>query len=312
MHYLNQVSGWLCLDKPEGISSNFAMVKVRRIFGEKTGYIGTLDPFATGVLPIAIGEARKFIQYTNESEKVYVFTIEFGKTTDTLDKYGKVINETSYIPSIQQLHNVLHEFVGKISQMPPAFSAIKINGVRACDMVRNGKEVNLNSRDVSIFSLKVIEDHLDRAQVTLEVSCSKGTYVRSLARDIAEKLNSLGYVTALRRTRSGFFSINNAISLENLSKIKDTKELIGVLSPLESPLDDIPALYLKEVDAIRLQRGLRVSVDDVGFSSSIVKVFDVENRRFYGLGRLSDHGELSAVRMCIDEINKGVKDVDSK
>lgn len=312
MQCFNRISGWLCLDKPEGISSNFAMVKVRRIFGEKTGYVGTLDPFATGVLPIAVGEARKFIPYVDETKKVYVFTVQFGKTTDTLDKCGCVTGETGCVPSVQQLQGVLPKFTGKITQMPPAFSAIKINGVRACDMARSGKQVELKPREISVFSLDIVEDNLSRRQATLAVTCSKGTYVRSLARDIAEELGSLGYVTELRRNQAGFFSIQNAITLENLSKIKDTRELIRVLSPLESPLDDIPALFVKEFDAIKLQRGLHVFIENRGFLSGAVKVFDVENRKFYGVGDLSDHGELKAVRMCIDETNKGVIDVDSK
>lgn len=312
MHYLNQLSGWLCLDKPEGISSNFAMVKVRRILEEKTGYIGTLDPFASGVLPIAVGEARKFIQYTNEAEKKYTFTVVFGKTTNTLDRNGQIIAETSVIPSVGQVREIIPSFLGTITQVPPMFSAIKINGVRACDRARKGEKVDLKSREVRIFDLRIVGDNIADAEITLEVACSKGTYVRSLARDIAEKLGSLAYVKELRRTKAGFFSINNAITLEKLIEMKDTSKLTGVLYPLESPLDDIPALYVKEEEAVRLQRGLCISVERGNSMSSVVKIFGNETRRFYGVGRLSEHGVVNAVRMCIDEASKGVKDVDSK
>ncbi len=312
MRYLNQLSGWLCLDKPEGISSNFAMVKVRRILEEKTGYIGTLDPFASGVLPIAVGEVRKFIQYTNETEKKYIFTMVFGKSTDTLDKNGQIIAETSAIPTVQQVMEVIPSFMGKITQVPPAFSAIKINGVRACDMVRRGKSVELKPREIQIFDLKITNDNLRNAEITLEVTCSKGTYVRSLARDIAEKLGSLSYVKELRRTKAGFFSINNAITLEKLIEMKDTNKLTSVLYPLESPLDDIPALYVEEEEAVKLQRGLCISVEREGSEASVVKIFGNKTRKFYGVGRLSEHGVVNAVRMCIDEASKGVKDVDSK
>ncbi|MCR5225319.1 MAG: tRNA pseudouridine(55) synthase TruB [Alphaproteobacteria bacterium] len=304
MQYLNQLSGWLCLDKPEGISSNFAMVKVRRILEEKTGYIGTLDPFASGVLPIAVGEARKFIQYTNESEKKYTFTIVFGKTTDTLDRNGQIIAETSVVPSVEQVKGVILSFLGTITQVPPMFSAIKINGVRACDRARKGEKIDLKSREVHIFDLRIVEDNLASAEITLEVACSKGTYVRSLARDIAEKLGSLSYVKELRRTKAGFFSINNAITLEKLIEMKDTSKLTGVLYPLESPLDDIPALYVKEEEAVKLQRGLCISVEQEEPTSSVVKIFGNETRKFYGVGRLSEHGVVNAVRMCVDEANK--------
>jgi len=312
MHYLNQLSGWLCLDKPEGISSNFAMVKVRRIFEENTGYIGTLDPFASGVLPIAVGEARKFIQYTNESEKKYTFTVVFGKTTNTLDRNGQIIAETSVIPTVERVREIIPSFLGTITQIPPMFSAIKINGVRACDRARKGEKVDLKSREVCIFDLRIVGDNIADAEITLKVTCSKGTYVRSLARDIAEKLGSLAYVKELRRTKAGFFSINNAITLEKLIEMKDTNKLTGVLYPLESPLDDIPALYVEEEEAVKLQRGLCISVERESSEASIVRIFGNETQKFYGVGRLSEHGVINAVRMCIDEANKGVKDVDSK
>ncbi|MDR0968106.1 MAG: tRNA pseudouridine(55) synthase TruB [Holosporaceae bacterium] len=334
------ISGWICLDKPAGMSSNAAMIKVRKILGENTGYVGTLDPFATGVLPIAVGEARKFIRFVEESEKEYVFTVVFGKTTDTLDKDGEIVATTDNIPNAKAISDALSKFVGEIEQIPPAFSAIKINGRRACDRVRNGESVELKSRRIRIFELEMIqessllssasshlrhceEDEVRRGnleknerqdarllrrpaprndvsgeirEITFRVLCSKGTYVRSLARDIAEKLGSLAYVKTLRRTKSGFFSTNNIISLEKLIEINDTSKLNEVLASVESPLDDIPALYLRSESVVKLRNGLKVSYECFEESSN-VKIFDDESGKFCGIGFVSDDGLIKPVRM---------------
>ena len=294
------ISGWLCLDKPFGMSSNAAMSRVKRIFhGERTGYIGTLDPFATGVLPIAIGEARKFIPYVNEEKKNYIFTMVFGTETDSLDIDGNVICSSECIPSLKQLHKILPTFLGEQSQIPPKFSAIKINGRRACDLMRKGKNVELNARNVRIFSLNLISESLEQSkEATLSVTCSKGTYVRSLARDIADKLGTVAYVKSLRRTQSGFFSINNAISLEKLQKIEDTSTLMSFVLPLESPLDDIPALYVSEDEARKLQNGLLISVEDDISECSNVLIFEKFIKSFKGIGARFGNGTVKAVRMC--------------
>jgi len=302
------ISGWLCLDKPDGMSSNSAMIKVRKIFGENTGYVGTLDPFATGVLPIAIGESRKFIRFIEESEKRYVFTVCFGSSTDTLDKTGSITAMTEHIPAEKAISDILSEFLGEIDQTPPLFSAIKINGKRACDRVRKGESVELGARKVTIYSLQMTNVNLGNREATFEVSCSKGTYIRSLARDIAEKLRSLAHVSCLRRTKSGFFSIDNAIPLEKISEMKDTSKLIGVLTSIESPLDDIPALYLGGNDINRLWNGLSALTGRS--DSSYVKIMD--GSRFCGIGFVSADGSVTPVRMCINDRLVKEKDVDGK
>lgn len=296
----NNINGWLCLDKPTGMSSNAAISKIKRIIKTRMGYIGTLDPFATGVLPIALGEARKFIPYVNEKEKTYVFTVVFGISTDSLDIDGQRNGKSDKVPSKDELAAILPTFLGCQRQIPPKFSAIKIKGQRACDLTRQGKEVSLTAREISVFSLDLLCESLeDSREATLRVTCSKGTYVRSLARDIAEKLGSLAYVKSLRRTQSGFFSINNAITLEKLEKIEDTNGLVGSLLPLESPLDDIPALYLSEDETKRLQNGLCVPYDCRGASDSNVLVFEGSGKSFRGIGYLSSNdGTVRAVRMC--------------
>ena len=291
----NLLRGWLCFDKPSGISSNYAMMKVARIFGERCGYVGTIDPFATGVLPIAVGECRKFISYVEESVKKYAFTVIFGKTTDTLDRCGKITDEKAIAINQKDIENVIPEFSGEISQAPPIYSAIKISGRRACDLVREGKKVELGNRKIKIFSLELTDFSHDRASFIVE--CSRGTYVRSLARDIAEKLGTVAYVDELRRLQSGFFSINQSFTLENLKEMSDTTELAAVLIGMESPLDDIPALNLPEEQAVKLRNGLTIQLDSPKNSSN-VRIFEEGSCEFKGIGFISADGSLKAVRMC--------------
>jgi tRNA pseudouridine55 synthase len=321
-----KISGWICLDKPNGMSSNRAMIKVRHILGKcnKVGYIGTLDPFATGVLPIAIGEARKFIQYTEDGKKTYLFSIKFGIETDSLDKDGAVVGTCSKIPSENEVRRILPAFLGAQMQMPPLFSAIKVNGKRACDRVRNNEVVELSPRQITVYSLEMIDASemaeasrmagatrivgMDGITDTVEpddsqyikIVCSKGTYIRSLARDIAKKLGTVAYVKSLRRLQSGFFSINNAITLEKLLELSYNGPLLRSLISVESPLDDIPALYLETSDVTRLQRGLQVPYGGkTDLISSNVRIFDKESLCFKGIGTISADGELKAARMCV-------------
>jgi tRNA pseudouridine55 synthase len=297
-HHLHINNGWICLNKPAGISSNLAMIKVRRLLGKKLGYVGTLDPFATGVLPLAIGEARKFIPYIENVEKTYIFTVVFGKTTDTLDKDGNITEISENIPSPEEIAaNIIPHFLGEIEQIPPLFSAIKINGRRACDRARAGESLQLSTRKVTIHSLKII-DIPAQNKMTFEVKCSKGTYVRSLARDIAHRADSVAFVDSLQRVQSGFFSINHAIALEKLEEIRDTDELVNFMFSIESPLDDIPALYLKTDLATKLQHGLSVQSENNLYPSSKVKIVDDERKVFCGIGFMSGEGWVKPVRMC--------------
>ena len=287
-----KLCGWLCLDKPEGISSNFAMIKVRKLLRERCGYVGTLDPFATGVLPIAVGECRKFIPYIEEARKSYEFTVIFGKTTDTLDRCGKIIEEKPAILKISEIESILPKFLGEIQQIPPLYSAIKFNGRRACDLVREGKNLEMEPRKIKIFSLELLQCSSPN-RAFFRVECSKGTYVRSLARDIAEKLGTIAYVDELRRLQSGFFSINRAYTLENLEKTL----LDAVLINMEGPLDDIPALNVIDEQVVKLRNGLKIQVDSPKISSN-VRIFGENSGKFAGIGYLAADGELKAVRMC--------------
>lgn len=253
--------GWIILDKPLGLSSSQAVGAVKRILRQndygrpKVGHGGTLDPLATGVLPVALGEATKLAGRMLDADKGYDFTIAFGIETDTLDAEGQPVATSDVRPSLAQVEAVLPRFTGKIEQMPPAYSALKVDGRRAYDLARAGEEVKLNARAVEIHSLKLGSFGEESASVTLSVRCSKGTYVRSLARDIAHALGTVGHVTMLRRTKAGPFTLEQAIVLDRLEEIGQGRALEQVLLPMTAGLDDIPALALTPDQARRLRMG---------------------------------------------------------
>jgi len=253
--------GWIILDKPRGLGSTQAVGAVKRNLREggfaktKVGHGGTLDPLAEGVLPIALGEATKLAGRMLDASKVYDFTLKFGEETSTLDTEGDVDATSDVRPSLDQIEAVLPQFTGPIEQVPPAFSALKVDGKRAYDLARAGEEVNLKTRAVTIHSLTIAEGPHARDEVTLTAHVSKGTYIRSLARDIARALGSVGHVTYLRRTKAGPFLEEQAISLDKLNEIAIGAQLSDLLLPLEAGLDDIPALHLDQTDAQAVQQG---------------------------------------------------------
>jgi tRNA pseudouridine55 synthase len=253
--------GWLILDKPLGLGSTQGVSAVKRALREggygkaKVGHGGTLDPLASGVLPIALGEATKLAGRMLDSDKVYDFTIRFGAQTDTLDAEGKVIATSDVRPTLAAVEAVLAEFTGAIEQMPPAYSALKVDGQRAYDLARAGEEVVLATRSVTVFSLQLGQDLAGEDCVTLTAHVSKGTYIRSLARDIALALGSVGHVIYLRRTKAGPFDLAHAISLDKLSEAAKARNLEHLLLPLRAGLDDIPALPLTPDQAGALRQG---------------------------------------------------------
>ncbi|CAK0746358.1 tRNA pseudouridine synthase B [Azospirillaceae bacterium] len=249
------VHGWLTLDKPPGMTSTQALSRVRQLFGaEKAGHGGTLDPIATGVLPIAFGEATKTVAWAMEGEKVYRFTLRFGEQRTTDDCEGEVTATSDVRPTMEAIAAVLPAFMGEIEQTPPQFSAIKINGERAYDLARDGEQVPLEPRLVRVDRLSLTQ-RIDDDSVEIEAVCGKGVYMRSLARDIAAALGSCGHVAALRRFSVGQFTLDVAISLDRLVEIAQTPELDKLLLPIETALDDIPALALTEDEAGRLRMG---------------------------------------------------------
>ncbi|MFY8209367.1 MAG: tRNA pseudouridine(55) synthase TruB, partial [Caulobacter sp.] len=213
------VSGWLCLDKPYDLTSTTAVSRVRRAFNaQKGGHAGTLDPLATGILPIALGEATKTVPFLMDADKAYRFTIAWGRDTTTLDREGETTATSDVRPTREQVEAALPAFIGEVDQIPPNFSAIKVDGERAYDLARDGVEFELPTRKVSIFDLKVV-DQPDADHVTLTMECGKGTYVRAVVRDLAKALGTCGHVADLRRTRVGGFSEASAIALETLENL---------------------------------------------------------------------------------------------
>jgi tRNA pseudouridine55 synthase len=283
--------GWIILDKPLGMGSTQGVGAVKRALREggyakvKVGHGGTLDPLATGVLPIALGEATKLAGRMLDSDKVYEFTIAFGAETDTLDLEGKVIAESDVRPSLAQVQVVLPQFTGPIDQVPPAYSALRVDGQRAYDLARAGADVVLATRSITVHSLEVSKNHPQPLQqglkgsqsaletplhafvegpgvapsalasVTLTAHVSKGTYIRSLARDIAYALGTVGHVAMLRRTKAGPFTLDNAISLDFLFEKSKARAIEDICLPMTAGLDDIPALPVTPDQAGLLRQG---------------------------------------------------------
>ncbi len=254
----NKVNGWIILDKPLGMTSTSAVNRVRYLFNaEKAGHAGTLDPLATGILPIALGEATKTIPYIQDTAKQYRFTTTWGVARDTDDAEGDITNTSDTRPSDNAILAVLPRFLGEIDQVPPKFSAIKINGERAYDLARAGETVEMTSRKVWIDSLELVENTPERA--IFDVECGKGTYMRSLSRDMAQALGTYGHISVLRRTAVGHFTEDMAISLDDFEKIVQSPQPYACLLPIETALADIPALALTAQEASRLVNGQVVS-----------------------------------------------------
>jgi tRNA pseudouridine55 synthase len=253
--------GWIILDKPLGLGSTQAVAAVKRNLREagygkkvKVGHGGTLDPLATGILPVALGEATKLTGRMLDASKIYEFTVRFGEETDTLDLEGKVIATSDVRPAQAEVEAVLPRFTGPIAQVPPIYSALKVDGERAYDLARAGQEVELKSRNVTVYELG-LERFDDEEGATLCAHVSKGTYIRSLARDIAQALGSCGTVSMLRRVKAGPFDLSHAISLDKLNEIGKGAPLENVILPLEAGLVDIPAIDLGSELARAVRQG---------------------------------------------------------
>ncbi len=249
------VNGWVCLDKPFELGSTDAVSRVRRLFNaQKAGHAGTLDPLASGILPIALGEATKTVPYLMEAQKVYRFTINWGVSTDSVDREGDIIARSDVRPSPEAVRAALPAFVGEIDQTPPRFSAIKVDGQRAYDLAREGAEFELASRRVTIHEAEVTATP-DTDHVELTIRTGKGVYVRSLARDLAVMLGAEGHVSALRREAVGPFSTQNAVTLDILADLVHRDAALEGLLPVATALDDIPELAVTDQDAFSLRQG---------------------------------------------------------
>lgn len=258
------VHGWVALDKPLGMTSTAAVSAVKRLYNaRKAGHAGTLDPLATGLLPIALGEATKTVSFAMDGRKTYVFTVRWGEETTTDDAEGEVVKRSAARPSQSDIEAVLARFTGMIAQTPPRFSAIKVAGERAYDLAREGEVIELEPRQVEVLDLRLVEIP-DADHAAFEAECGKGTYVRALARDIGRALGCLGHVSTLSRTRVGGFTAEHMIPLEKLEALRHNdagrEALKEWLLPVETALDDIPALAVGSAEAARLKQGQAVIV----------------------------------------------------
>jgi len=250
----NPVHGWVILDKPQGLTSTQAVAAVRRIFdANKAGHAGTLDPMATGILAIALGEATKTVPYAMDADKTYRFTATWGESRDSDDAEGKVTGTCDKRPERSEIEALLPRFTGVLNQVPPAYSAIKVDGERAYDLAREGQEVVLEPRQVEVFEARLVSAGSDQAE--FEIRCGKGTYVRSWVRDMALSLGTLGHVSALRRTRLGSWDEKSAVGLDTLTPFMHSPAAFGYLRPLSTALDGIPALAVSGPDTVRIRSG---------------------------------------------------------
>lgn len=249
------ISGWLVVDKPAGLTSTAVVNKVRWAFGaKKAGHAGTLDPDATGVLAVALGEATKTVPYITDALKAYTFTVCLGQSTNTDDAEGEIIATSDTRPEDDEIKAALGQFVGDIMQVPPKFSAVKIDGQRAYKLARDGEDVELAARPLWVDEL-VMVDRLDADHVTLEMTCGKGGYVRAIARDLGASLGCHGHVRELRRIWSGPFDVSDGITLARVEELAQQPELDTYLRPLEEGLQDLPQVPATPEGAVRMRNG---------------------------------------------------------
>ena len=295
------IHGWIVLDKPIGMTSTQAVAVVKRLFSAKrAGHAGTLDPLASGGLPIALGEATKTVPFVMDGRKRYRFTVCWGEERDTDDTEGQVVKTSEARPTAEQIRALLPRFTGVIEQTPPRYSAIKVQGERAYDLARDGEVVELAPRPVEIHQLE-LKEQIDNNRSVFEAECGKGTYVRALARDIGRILGCFGHICALRRTLVGPFGENDMILLEQLEALchraaSGEASLADALMPVETALDDIPALAVSGADAARLQRGQAVLLRGRDAPNFRGTVYVTVSGRLLALAEL-DRGEIVPKRV---------------
>lgn len=291
----DDINGWLIVDKPRNMGSTQVVGKTRWLMhANKNGHTGTLDPFATGVLPIAFGEATKLISFVTDGKKEYEFVLKFGEQTSTDDTEGEVIGKCSKIPSREEIEKVLPLFMGEITQIPPVYSAIKINGKPAYKRARKGEKVEMPERKVFIYDLQLLEKNDDEAK--FKVVCSKGTYVRTLGKDLALSLGTKGHLTELRRTKCGIFSLEHKILLDSLEKIEYTDERRKFLLPMETALRDIAELAVSADDATKLSMGQGLSAKKYEVEASDNLVAAMFDNCLVALVRIDDK-KISPIRV---------------
>jgi len=306
----DNINGWLVIDKPQGMGSTEVVGKTRWLLqANKNGHTGTLDPFATGVLPIAFGEATKLVPFITEGIKEYEFLLKFGEQTLTGDTESEITARSEKIPTQTEIIAALPNFIGKITQTPPAYSAIKINGQPAYRLARKGINVVIPPREVEIYALQPLEFYSDSAKFI--VRCSKGTYIRALGEDLAKFLGTVGHLTALRRTKCGIFDLNHKILLDNLEKMEYVEERRKLLLPLETSLRGIAEIAVTEEEAKKLTMGQGLSRKNFTVQPSENLIAAKYHDCLIALVRTDDK-KISPVRVFNFNFAKGNEDVDYK
>ncbi len=290
----NNISGWINLDKPVGVTSNDAVNILKKALGyPKIGHAGTLDPLASGILPIALGEGTKLVPYMMDDDKTYLFTATWGEQRTTDDAEGEVIATSDVRPTDEQINAILPDFIGTIDQIPPIYSAIKVDGQRSYDLARAGEIPELKARPIQIYELHLIESTPEAA--TFRCICGKGTYVRSLARDLAEKLGTKAYISRLIRETVGPFSLDHAISLDFFRETSDKTTLESNVLPVEAVLDDVPVVPLTEQEAMRVRNGNKITFIARPDVERLVKAGLSPKARMLELALLSHNGKALAI-----------------
>lgn len=287
------MNGWINLYKPVGYSSSYCLNLIKKKYKlKKIGHIGTLDPMAEGVLPVAINEATKTVRFINKSKKTYLFDVKWGEQRDTFDIEGNVINKSKYIPKFEEIKKAKNKFIGEIDQRPPDFSAKKINGKRAYELARNGTKFELKKSKKKIYRLRVLNHDLNKKKTTFLVVCNSGTYVRSLANDIALSLNTFCYCTKIVRLRDGIFSKKNSYSLKNLINHRNIEDFEKYLLDIKSVLYHIPTIKINDKKLELIKNGMKVSMlEEVGskeykeiladYHQNVVALGSIKNGVFY-------------------------------
>ncbi|QCI17192.1 tRNA pseudouridine(55) synthase TruB [Buchnera aphidicola (Aphis helianthi)] len=282
------INGFLLIDKPTGISSNHTLQQVKGIFNaKKAGYIGTLDPLATGMLPICFGESTKFSHYLNNSDKKYNVIAKLGEKTSTCDSSGIILKKRTISFTFIELNNALKELTGAISQIPSMYSAIKYNGIPLYKYARKGLDISRNVRHIKIYKLNLIEQKNNL--IELNVHCSKGTYIRTLIDDLGEKLRCGAHVISLRRTQVGLLSCAKLITIPYLKELLSntgTKKIDSLLMPIDTPVDFLSKVYLSKQQSLNFKLGQKINFKS-NIKNSLVRVFDKEKKLFLGLGKIN-------------------------
>ena len=288
------ISGVVLLDKPLGLSSNQAMQRVKHLYqAEKAGHTGSLDPLATGLLPICLGEATKFANFLLDADKSYLATVKLGITTTSADAEGEVIAQKPVDVTLQQVESVLHQFIGDIEQTPPIYSALKVDGKPLYAYARAGQEVEIKSRYVSIHQIHL--EHFEADELVFTVTCSKGTYIRSLAQDIGAKLGCGAHLKGLRRLTSGTFDLQDALPLEVLSELS-LEELDAKLLPIDIKIQHLPKLTLNAEQTDIIQHGQAIKPNQEIIFNEFIRLYDMSGE-FIGLAQKQADGKLHPKRL---------------